>query len=409
MALMYIPVHVRGLLSLLSLAGILIGLVAMNRDTRAIALILLSGQFFGIIFTIYSVPLPGYISAVILGLFFARRYLSPFFNQSAMIWCFVFILFVFGLWYLSGPQHAYSKEKIIYIAVIGSVSLLGWYVYVKSKEIDILAMATYSLFAGIFVLSVAIDFFNFPRPSSLFDFDFFRIAFGLLKEDFIFTYHTVGIPALIAFSFLMSERKLSNVFKGESVILLVLCFWVALMSQARQAMVGIVALLFARILWDKRISVTKKVLLLIIGACACYWIITSVKTTAFETSLEAKDSTELVNRDYKSMLNENNDYLIGSGLGGYSTNGQRAYPHNLILELLFELGIIGSVLIYIPVLGPFIARKCVFVTQSNQYALMPIAAVSVRAMASGDLTGNIGLISGLVVIGYLAKNKKVYG
>lgn len=135
--------------------------------------------------------------------------------------------------------------------------------------------------------------------------------------------------------------------------------------------------------------------------------ITLIKSKAMESSLNASTSTGFFNRDYSGMLQQNRDYLLGSGLGGYSTDGKRLYPHNIILEILFELGFVGSLLIYIPLLAPFLYGHRLPFSATNQYAILPVAAFGIRAMASGDLTGSIEFISALVLLGYYVSNEQL--
>lgn len=409
LALMYLPIKVAGVLSALSILGLIISMAAMNKDTRALTLILLCGPLAGTLVIVYSLPLHGSITAILLGFGLAWKYLLYGLTKQTKVifWLFI-ILIVFFIWFLLGPQHAYSKDKITYIFVIGITSLVGWFLYLNSDEIDIQSLATFNILSGLFYLSVAFDFFHFPRPSSLVDFDFFRATFVHMREEKLpFTYHNIGISAMIGISFLLSRKELSKVFKIKSLALIAMCLWIALMSQARQAIFGVVALFFLRTLLDKEIAFRKKLMTAVFIAIAGLAFITLIKSKAMESSLNASTSTGFFNRDYSGMLQQNRDYLLGSGLGGYSTDGKRLYPHNIILEILFELGFVGSLLIYIPLLAPFLYGHRLPFSATNQYAILPVAAFGIRAMASGDLTGSIEFISALVLLGYYVSNEQL--
>lgn len=134
--------------------------------------------------------------------------------------------------------------------------------------------------------------------------------------------------------------------------------------------------------------------------------ITSIKSDAMQSSLNASNSTGFFNRDYSGMLQKSRDYIFGSGLGGYSIDGKRAYPHNIVLEILFELGIIGSLLIYIPLFAPYFNGRKFPMTTTNQYALLPVFAFGIRAMASGDLTGSIEFVSAMTILAYYVNINK---
>ncbi len=407
LSLMYLPIDTGGLLSILTVIGLVSSLIVMNKDTRAMVLILLCGPLAGTLVLVYSLPVPGYITAVLIGLALARKYLYGLGKQTRVLFWFFMILMVFLIWFLLGPQHAYSKDKILYIFVIGTVSLVGWYLYLSSDEIDVQSVVTFCLLSGLLYLSIAFDIFHFPRPSSLVDFDFFRTTFVQMREENLpFTYHNIGISAMIAVSFLLSKQSLSEVFDTKSLVLIMLCIWVALMSQARQAIFGIGALFVIRMLLDNEFPLRKKLFMAIFTAVVGLVFITSIKSDAMQSSLNASNSTGFFNRDYSGMLQKSRDYIFGSGLGGYSIDGKRAYPHNIVLEILFELGIIGSLLIYIPLFAPYFNGRKFPMTTTNQYALLPVFAFGIRAMASGDLTGSIEFVSAMTILAYYVNINK---
>ena len=101
------------------------------------------------------------------------------------------------------------------------------------------------------------------------------------------------------------------------------------------------------------------------------------------------------------------DFILGKGLGGFSTNGARAYPHNLFLELLCELGMVGTLLIIVLIFVPLLVKPNRFqlMTKSNFYALPLIVAIFIRSMMSSDLIDSITLITAIIVISNTQTNK----
>jgi O-antigen ligase len=86
--------------------------------------------------------------------------------------------------------------------------------------------------------------------------------------------------------------------------------------------------------------------------------------------------------------------LLGRGTGGWSVyyygQDRRAYPHNLLLEVLVEQGLLGftALLIFLGTL--FVALKRMLVMAGPQLALFPTLVVFClsNSMFSGDLDDN---------------------
>ena len=73
--------------------------------------------------------------------------------------------------------------------------------------------------------------------------------------------------------------------------------------------------------------------------------------------MNATTLSQSLNRDYDNAFKIlETDFILGKGLGGFSTNGARAYPHNLFLELFCELGMVGTLLIVMIVFVPLVVK-----------------------------------------------------
>ena len=76
------------------------------------------------------------------------------------------------------------------------------------------------------------------------------------------------------------------------------------------------------------------------------------------------------------------DPLVGSGLGGFSATGEREYPHNILLELGVELGVVG-VLLWLA-----LATIWTWRARTSQLLLSLVVQSVLYAMVSGDLAFN---------------------
>lgn len=159
--------------------------------------------------------------------------------------------------------------------------------------------------------------------------------------------------------------------------------------------------MFIRLIIDTRISLDKKIWFSVILAFASLLILTNLKSKAIEGSMNATTLSQSLNRDYDNAFKIlETDFILGKGLGGFSTNGARAYPHNLFLELFCELGMVGTLLIVMIVFVPLVVKPDRFrlLTISNFYALPLIVAIFIRSMMSSDLIDSITLITAIIVI-----------
>ena len=160
----------------------------------------------------------------------------------------------------------------------------------------------------------------------------------------------------------------------------------------RQGILGIFVLLFFRYVLLIKNKLGYKLLgmlfLIIIGI----FIIKDVQTDAFQSLKEATTFEELVNRPYAKALMIIDEYpLLGKGLGGYSDNGSIAYPHNIFLEIISEVGFVGLLMILIISLQAMSYNKFSWraLNANGTYAILLLLAIFIRVNASGDLCENI--------------------
>lgn len=407
----YFPLP-KGLMTIIASAAIIMSLIIMNPPTRGIALTLYSGPLFGIMFMLWGIPLPGYITAVTLGFIILRKNLKEFFLEKNVIIALIVVFFLFFLFFLIGPMHEYSTTKIIRIIIIGAITGFSWMICFKSEHIETTQLAQYILLTSLFIISTSFDFFSFTRPNSFFDFDFFRNSFRHMINQPPFTYHTVGIPALESFAFLLCTKYLKKLKEFSNILLLILCLFIIAIAQARQAIVGVLAVVVLRVFIEKRIGTIQKVFAILFFSSLIIYGILSLGSEAVEKSLTAQNSAELLNRDYTDINEQTNmqsdEMLFGKGLGGYSKTGERAYPHNIILELYYETGAIGILIFTTLLLLPFVQnpRKLTRTSKSDFYMLIPITCLLIRALASSDLTENITFISAIIVLAYTTYSHK---
>ena len=95
--------------------------------------------------------------------------------------------------------------------------------------------------------------------------------------------------------------------------------------------------------------------------------------------------------------------IIGQGIGSYALTSIRDYPHNLFLECLSELGIIGFVLFYWP-----IYQSIKNTALKYPLVFFLILQAVINSMLSGDLTSNQEiLIFSIIPFAYLETKESI--
>ena len=403
MLFIYIPVPAFVGTAIASLL-FLLSLFSMNNDSRGFALMCFSAPVFAALFVLLHIPFTAYILCIVFGLYFLRNSIQFRLNSDGKVLIgFAILVAIFLLSFIYGPQHAYSKSKLMDIIIIGAVSILYWKVFMESSNIEIEKLAQFLCLIALFHMFFAFDFYHLSRPEGLFDFNFFRNSYVLaVKEtDMIMDYHALGVSAMMGIAFMLSSSKLSQLKSKWNVLLWLPMILILLISQARQAIFGTVLLLFIRIFLDADFSFNKKSIYAIGIFLGAVVLIGVVQSDAIEKSLQATSLEASLNRDYSRSFDIISESpFFGKGVGGYSITGERQYPHNFLLELLCELGVIGTAIVLLFVFVPVLLNfKCLKrITPSHFYLFPLLGAVFIRYMMSSDLSQSIVLFTGFLVL-----------
>lgn len=378
-----------------------INLIIMNNGTRGIALLLFSSKTLGAVFDIFHVPFPAFLLVLFLGFFFLKDEIRNCTFSNVAVQRLLLVFLIFAFWFLLGPMHAYSQSKLVYIVCVGISSFVAWNVAMKSSNIEYLKLALFLGVNSLIFVSIAYDVYFFDRPDNILDFNFFRDSYTLLSKDssMLLTYHSVGIPALIGVAVLVSYENL-NVKSPSFIVTFLLLVMLLLISQTRQAIFGLFLILPIRIFLSDKIQLIGKLCAVFLLLMLFLYVLTSMDSSVIQESLHSDNSEELVNRDYQdaeTMIKDN--MVLGTGLGGYSRTGERAYPHNIFLELLCETGILGTFLLSFVVFIPIFLKikNLKMLSASNLYLVLVIIGFGIRAMASSDLTESISFIAALLI------------
>jgi len=381
----------------------------IGKNELSIFLILFGTVYFGFLFSVFSIPIPGAAVSLFLGLIIIRNKLIGIYKKYNRSFKFLLMFFlIFSITYLYGPKTEYSNEKLMSIIYVGIISLFAFLAYTNTANISNRDLAQLLLLVGISYIVFGIEFYSFSKPSHFFDFTFFRSASTLLEKKELQTigYHLPALTVLYGFTFWLSSaiiRKKEQIFLFiyTSTTLLII-----LMSGTRQALVGFVAVILFKLLFLDKKNRFKKYFSAIVFSILILSILTNTDSEYIDRSIESNTMQGMLNRDYVRTFDIiSNNSIWGVGLGGFYVENinKSKYPHNIVLEIICESGFVGLILCAI-IIWLFLRNKkniIQFKTSNNSFVFLLIVAYGVRAMISEDLGANIALISLILTIAFI--------
>lgn len=264
---------------------------------------------------------------------------------------FLFIVVVLGSTFYSSST-IYSIEKSMRFLIITSWAYLGVFFLIKDRD-SLKRFLNTMIFIGIIMSGIAIYQFVFIQKLS---FSFTSV----LGSNYLALGRTVGIGIIILFFYFVDEKKkLWNLL----LILMIVQMTIALLISGGKMPLLSMGLVFSSYIFYLIISRTKdmnlkngvkKLLLLMLLMIPLIIALANIgmfdvvimRLTGLFRSLSSDTSTVGRITRYITALNMWGDKpILGKGVGSfplfYSGTELRDYPHNIFLEILSELGILG--------------------------------------------------------------------
>lgn len=214
------------------------------------------------------------------------------------------------------------------------------------------------------------------------------------KDVFHVSYQAIGIDACIALVFsLFSTKQMTTWYKIIIFILSTLVIWY---SAARQSIFLYVVIWLLYLIHYKGFRI-KNIIILLFSIIGGYIVLSSLDTNSLEFlfgSTEGKDSARY-DIIQSAMSQFNSSPLVGVGFGRFFHKGEYGCnEHNLFVELLTEMGIIGF-LLFIVIIVHALCSSYNFIKQNFRlvYPLILFLIVYfLRAMVSSDLRETIVIL-----------------
>lgn len=391
------------------LAFLLLSLCRFDKDTIGVFLLMFGGQIGGITRTYYPfLPIYG-ILLNFVGIYLLRGYFNSFFSDCKKgLHYFLMVCVVFFIFYLLGDGSDYASSKMYNIVFHGSVMLFGYYVYLKSRNVNNFNLGYILVLTSITYISFVINYYSFSVGPIL-DYEWFRqssMAYDYVNENkMIIGYQDIGMMALFGIGIVISDLKFNI---KQAIALAIITFQIIMTSGARQAIFGFVIIIFLRFVFFNETRKSTKLISIIIGIIVCllpvYWILMHGDENSVTTLSSGESDRDLIFIDAIRIFSMNP--VFGVGLGGFASNTvieNIAWPHNFFLEILCETGIIGSVLLFVIVLNYWLKNQVSLklLTVHNSFFFLVVAVLFLRVMVSSDLGESIELFNTAFVSGAL--------
>lgn len=407
----------------LGLYFIVIGCAIKRLPKEAVAfccLVFLRDINHAMFFLNYHIPLMSYVT-VIWGLWMMRDYLfkniKTILSAGIHLWIIMFVL-LFSM--LLMGNMSINSTKLIEMFITGTLTYIAYlYILSSRSKINFFRLALYCTIFSVFLLQLNIVCNHYGTPSSLFDFGFYRDQVGvdmyaeLANTNITYAthYQFFGMVCAIGFSLCFALNKLS--FK-ELLILLVFNIIVIAYTGARQYLI-IMMLLFALYTLINKGSIISKVLIIAAVFFAAVYALQYTVLKDYFDILSDKGLLEGSGRDALFFVGVDmflEHPLLGVGFGGYNFFGNyAAYPHNMIVEVLAELGVVGLIVILFIIITNK-AWRILFASKIyGVFMIYIILAYFIRSMISASLASNIAFFAILSAANYHFKiitNKAEY-
>lgn len=299
----------------------------------------------------------------------------------------VLALFAISVLTTSGGDAAVSKLYDTFLH--GTFFMLSFLVFFnKFHRFDTKRMGVYYIMMSAMMLRLSIIADGIPGPAGIMDVGFLKTqTAGLEIEGFAISYQNLGFLCVQGVGFYLMDLR--NRIDFEKILLLLVGSLIVLYSGSRQAIVTAIAILA---LWFIQLRGGKQQfrwIFAIIGILALYYLTQFLfsddgllYSVADQGYVDGSGRGPWMLRGIE-LFTQNP--VTGVGYGRYNIFGEYGtYPHNMIIEILAETGIVG--LMSLLIISIYYVSKN---TQAFMIVLYLFIALLLRSMVSGGLDDNI--------------------
>lgn len=375
----------------------------LNKFENAFVLILFMGNITGAYFISRGASGVGGVFIIIGILLIWKEIIKLKFSLFKEYLPLLIILVSFGISAFVNMNGIDYDVKFFKIFITATLSFITFSVFLsKAYKIRFKLLGVVFLILGAFMLRLVIDINDLQGPLSFFHYGFMRDQTNIylntsnvMSDDFIISYHTPGFLALIGIVFIM----FSNNFKFTllNIFLFFISFIIIYYTGARQNLFGYILLVLFFLSTHKKYSYYYKFYLLtafitVIGLALKY-----TKSDLLENILYSDNISSAIEAGGRSLhfLEGINyflkNHLTGIGIGYHNYGNNARWPHNLFIEILAEVGILGLLIVLLALTFSIVRNR--INKKINTRWLLLIVPFFIRSMISGSLTTNVIIFS----------------
>lgn len=400
-------------------AALIIRLIFADKHSVGVFLLLFGGILGSTIrFEIPSLPIYGLLLNL-FGLFlimdvFGRPKKS--FTSSLQMLIITLVYFLFTYVFSPNIGDIRATDKIITLILNGFMSFFAYFAFIHSPKIDNEVLAQ-----SLFLVTILFFIHNMKilgvSPNGFFDYEWQRngatALFRELDEEkyvkFV-NYQVVGMNALFGLTMYLSQLNYNT---KKAILYCLVTLQLVLSSGARQAIFGFfIILILSRTIFNNRdlskINISKVLRYVICGSICVYAIVHILPLLGVDYLTDTLSEGDKGREMLRTMGWELffRYPLFGAGLGGFNhVYPGMLYPHNFIIEVLCECGIIGAVFLLFVLIVHWRHQKLrvLYLTNSRSFIFLILAAEGISIMVSGDLSNSISLFSAVFACGHLLR------
>lgn len=324
--------------------------------------------------------------------------------ESIGLYCIFIVLILGSLLYTS--SSVYAVDKSLRLLLITGWAYIGVFFLIKS-EASLKRFLNAILFIGLIMSALAVYQFAFIQEETL-------SFISVLGSNYLALGSTVGISIIVIFFLYFVKEK--NRIKAIFSILIIIQMIVALLiSGGRMPVLSLIIVLiiyflFSFISRSKSIYIIKGVkklvllvlliapLIIILGKIGMFDVVLIRLSELFKSIDSDTSALGRLNRYMVALDMWGKKPLIGNGIGSFSLfyNGvdMRDYPHNIFLEILSELGIVGFVAFFLLIINSLYNGWILFknkfkaIDSLQMTLILAFLYLFINANVSGDINDN---------------------
>lgn len=325
------------------------------------------------------------------------------FSQSLSSLSILFVLFLVSVLTTSGGDFA--GEKLGATVYQGTILLIAFTVLFSNMEKISPLTSVYLIIYSLLILRASININGTPGPTSLLSFGFMKVGImethTIYDDDFLLNYQDVGYYFLHGIAILFM-KELSR--KPLTIFLFLLGILVTLYSGARQTIVIAILLYF---LWMVLELKNKKLLFVFVCLSFVFYSLLAAseglsqifEDTQGDDVVESSGRGPWLLRGVQLFLE---NPLWGVGFGRYNIFGEYGiYPHNLIVEILCETGLLGFFVCLALSINRIVKTKKVFAIYVYYFLILLL-----QSFASRGLEQNISVFAFLCALPALQYSRR---